>query len=95
MISVDTATLPTGSAMEVHTNNNVYVVVRDMAGGVLVSGHPEYCPQPVSAQSIGSVLGDGSLSANQLATGARMTFVLNGRRINTSRIVEIRPYGRV
>lgn len=95
MMSVDTANLPTGSAMEVHTNNNVYVVARDASGGVLVSGHPDYCPRPVIAQSIGSVLVDGSLSANHLATGARMTFVLNGRRISTSRIVEIRPYGRV
>ena len=83
--------LPPGISLEVETENRFYLIVHQGHGKAMISGHPEYCPEPVLVGIHGSTWGGSMLKVGYLGRGMRMEF---GHKpfgvITTSRIREIR-----
>ena len=84
--------LPVEGKLEIETENRSYTLVNRGSGEVLISGHPEFCPQPVPVQIHGSNWGGCMLKAGFLGRGMHLEFQHPGYRgaIVTSRIVELR-----
>ncbi len=49
--------LATGEAVEIETQHHRYTLVKRDGSQVRISGHPEFCPEPVDVQIEGSVGG--------------------------------------
>jgi len=78
---VNCAGLPPGTLLDVETKNRHYRI--ECLGGstIRISGHPEYCPTPVS----------GILSEDLITRGQHLHFVVDSRRpVTTSRVVKVR-----
>lgn len=84
--------LPGESTLEVETQNRSYTIVNCGAGEVLISGHPEYCPEPVLVKIEGSNWGGSMLKPSFVGRGMHLEFRHPDykRPIITSRILEIR-----
>ena len=52
--------LPPGTALSIQTWSRVYELVLLGDGAALISGHPEFCPEPVEVQIQGSTWGGSS-----------------------------------
>ena len=88
---VDCESLKPGSLVDVETKTRHYRV--ECLGGqkIRISGHPEYCPEPVPAWLQGSITKDGSLDFGMIERGNRMMFLIEENRpVTTSRIVRMR-----
>jgi hypothetical protein len=86
---VDCQNLTPGSLVDVETRTRHYKI--ECLGGnkILISGHPEYCPEPSSAWLEGSVTRDGSLDFGLIERGMRMMFLVGERPVTTSRVVSM------
>lgn len=86
---VDCQNLTPGSLLDVETRTRHYKI--ECLGGnkIRISGHPEYCPEPVSAWLEGSVARDGSLDFGLIERGTRMMFLVGERPVTTSRVVSV------
>jgi hypothetical protein len=83
--------LPEGASLEVHTENRRYFLVNQGRGRALISGHPEFCPEPVSVGIHGSTWGGSMLKVGFLGRGMRLEFGHTPYGvIVTSRIQEIK-----
>jgi hypothetical protein len=82
-------TLPVGAVAEVETKHHTYRVEYRGDGKALVSGHPEYCPQPVLVDVCGSTLG-GEIKFQVIQPGMRMLFFhpVFGA-VSTSRVLHV------
>ena len=80
-----------GDVLEVKTENRWYRIVYRGQGKALISGHPEFCPDPVLVRIEGSNWGGSMLKALFIGRGMHLEFQHpEYRRITTSRIVDIR-----
>lgn len=86
---VDLRKLPPGTILEVQTKNNTYTVIPQASGEMMIWGHPEYCPEPTLIAGLGSAYVTGLFRDGYLGPGMRLSFPHEGRRVNTSRIVDI------
>jgi len=88
--------LPGESTLEVETQNRSYTIVHCGKGEALISGHPEFCPQPVRVKIEGSNWGGSMLKPSYVGRGMHLEFRHPGyeRPIITSRILEIRQRAR-
>ncbi len=83
--------LPPGAKLEVETENRFYCIVNRGHGKALISGHPEYCPQPVLVGIHGSTWGGSMLKVGYLGRGMHLEFTRQPYGvITTSRIKDIR-----
>lgn len=84
------AALDEGSRVRVETINRQYELeVKD--GQTWISGHPEFCPQPVPVTVRGSGWGGSMLKVAYLGHGMQMEFSHpTHATVTTSRIVSIR-----
>jgi len=83
--------LSEGAVLEVETQNRWYTIVIRGRGKELISGHPQYCPDPVPVRIEGSTWGGSMLKVRFIGRGMRLEFQHpTFRRIVTSRIVDIR-----
>jgi hypothetical protein len=76
---VDLKNLRPGSLIDVQTKSRHYLIEYLGADAIRISGHPEYCPEPVPAhlQSV-------------IENGRRLKFFLNDvRPVTTTRIVSV------
>ncbi len=83
--------LPPQSVLFVETRNRIYKLV--LLGGetALISGHPEFCPDPAEVRIHGSTWGGSMLKTSFLGRGMRLEFEHPVHRvILTSRILNIR-----
>jgi hypothetical protein len=83
--------LAPGSLIDVETKSRHYRI--ECLGGtaIRVSGHPDYCPEPVPASLQGSVDHDGTLEVGFIGCGMRLIFLLDDiRPITTSAILHVR-----
>ncbi len=77
--------------LEVETRHHVYRVQNLGDGRALISGHPEYCPEPVQVDIIGSTRGGDCLRLGFIGKGSKLEFWHPVRRmIRTSGVVEVR-----
>ena len=80
-----------GSLIDVETKSRHYRI--ECLGGtaIRVSGHPDYCPEPVPASLQGSVDQEGTLEWGFIGRGMRMIFLLDDvRPVTTSRVLQVR-----
>jgi hypothetical protein len=84
--------LPDETTLEIETQNRSYTLVNRGQGQVLISGHPEFCPEPVLVRIEGSNWGGSMLKACFVGRGMHLEFrhPEYQRPIITSRIMEIR-----
>ncbi len=84
--------LPNESTLEVETQNRSYTIVHRGKGQALISGHPEFCPEPVLVKIEGSNWGGSMLKASFVGRGMHLEFRHPSyeRPIITSKILEIR-----
>lgn len=83
--------LAEGEELEVQTRNRCYRLVKS-GDGAMISGHPEFCPEPVHVKVDGSTWGGSMLKMDFIGVGMYLQFRLpHNRVVTTSRIVDVRP----
>jgi hypothetical protein len=79
------------AVLEVETQNHEYTIVIRGRDTELISGHPQYCPDPVAVRIAGSTWGGSMLKARFVGRGMRLEFQHPSyRTITTSPIRDIR-----
>jgi hypothetical protein len=87
---VDCKNLARGSLIDVETKSRHYRIECLGGNAIRISGHPEYCPEPVPAQLHGSLDKEGVLELGLIGRGMRLMFLLNERRpVTTSRVLRV------
>lgn len=86
--------LKPGTILEVQTKNTTYTVIPQASGESMIWGHPEYCPEPVLIAGVGSTYVTGLFREGYISPGMRLSFPFGGRRVTTSRILEIKAKKR-
>src|ERR1700721_1528937 len=88
---VDCANLASGAVIDVETKSRHYRIECRGGNAIRISGHPEYCPEPVPARLAGSVDAEGALEFGVIGRGMRLRFMLDELHpVTTSRIVHLR-----
>lgn len=89
---VDLETLPQGSTLRVETGHHTYVIENHGKGKVLISGHPQFCPEPVEVDYYGAADGTSPVKMWRIVPGMRMAFNHPGFGIvRTSRVTRVEP----
>ena len=87
---VDCRSLLRGSLIDVETKSRHYRIECLGGNAIRISGHPEYCPDPVPAELHGSVDKEGSLELGLIGRGMRLMFLLDEHRpVTTSRVLSV------
>ena len=82
--------LPIGAVLDVQTANTLYRIENRGDGEVLISGHPEICPEPVLVSFHGSTWGTPMLKLRFIGRDMRMEFHHPEKGVvRTSRVREI------
>lgn len=82
--------LPPSSVLSIQTRNRVYTLVVLSDDSVLISGHPEFCPEPAEVRINGSTWGGSMIKTKFVGRGMHLEFEHPVHRtIITSRIVDI------
>jgi len=86
------ADLPPATVLRIQTQHHDYTAVRVAENSVLISGHPEYCPEPVLVAITGSTWGGSMLKSGFVGRGMHLEFShpAYGTPITTSRIKDVR-----
>ena len=89
--------LPPDTVLQIQTEHHLYTAVLVDDDSALISGHPEYCPQPVLVAIAGSTWGGSMLKQRFVGRGMHLEFCHPEYRtpIVTSPIQEIREPQRV
>lgn len=66
--------LPPATVLQIQTQHHCYTAVLLDDGSALISGHPEYCPQPVQVAISGSTWGGSMLKRRYVGRGMRLEF---------------------
>jgi hypothetical protein len=66
--------LPRATVLRVQTQHREYTVVFCGHGQVLISGHPEFCPEPVLVTIDGSTWGGSMLKQRFIGRGMQLEF---------------------
>jgi hypothetical protein len=83
--------LAPGSMIDVETKSRHYKIECLGGNAIRVSGHPDYCPEPVRASLQGSVDKQGTLEPGFINCGMRMILLLDEvRPITTSSVIHVR-----
>lgn len=84
--------LPAATVLQIQTQHHCYTALLLSDRSALISGHPQYCPQPVPVKIAGSTWGGSMLKMRFIGRGMRLEFYHPDYRtpIVTSAIQEIR-----
>jgi hypothetical protein len=83
--------IPPGTVLEVQTQQRWYTIVNEGDGEVLISGHPEFCPEPIRVRINGSTWGGSMLKTLYIGRGMHLEFCHPSYfLITTSRILDVR-----
>jgi hypothetical protein len=83
--------LALGAILEVETHYHTYTVENEGDGEMTISGHPEFCPEPVRCHLAGSTWGTPMIKVRFIGRGMKMEFIHPELGIiQTSRIRDIR-----
>ncbi len=84
--------LPPATVLQIRTQNHCYTAVLLGRSNALLSGHPQYCPEPVLVVIAGSTWGGSMLKLHFVGRGMHLEFHHPEYRtpIVTSSIQEIR-----
>ena len=88
---IDFKNLLPGSLIDVETKSRHYLIECLGGNAIRISGHPDYCPEPVPAQLQGSVGKEGGVEFGLIEPGRPLMVVLDDNRpITTSRVISVR-----
>lgn len=80
-----------GSLIDVETRSRHYLIECLGGNAIRISGHPDFCPNPVPAQLQGAITEDGAVEFGFIESGMKFVFVLDGNLpVTTSRVVRVR-----
>ena len=65
--------LPEGVVLEVETRGHRYTIVNRTHGEALISGHPTFCPKPITVRIEGSTWGGSILKSGFIGLGMHLT----------------------
>lgn len=84
--------LPPDTVLQIRTQHHFYTAQLLGEGSALISGHPQYCPEPVQVTIAGSTWGGSMLKMRFIGRGMRLEFhhPAYSTPIITSAIQEIR-----
>ena len=83
--------LAVGAVVEVETGHTTYRVENRGDGKILISGHPQYCPEPVEVELHGSTSGRAIIKFHFIGRGMHLEFLHPTLGlIRTSRIKDVR-----
>src|ERR1700674_6141263 len=84
--------LPPSTVLEIQTMHHCYRAVLLGGSDAMISGHPEFCPEPVLVAIAGSTWGGSMLKLRYIGRGMHLEFCHPEYRtpIVTSRIQEVR-----
>lgn len=84
--------LPPATVLEIRTQHHCYQVMLLDDTHALISGHPQYCPEPIRVAIAGSTWGGSMLKRRFVGRGMHLEFCHPGyqRPIVTSTVQEIR-----
>lgn len=84
--------LPPSTVLEIQTQHHCYQVVLLDENNVLISGHPQYCPEPTPVAIAGSTWGGSMLKRRYVGRGMHLEFRHPDYQtpIVTSRVQDIR-----
>jgi hypothetical protein len=84
--------LPDESTLEVVTQNRGYTLILRSDGQALISGHPQFCPEPTLVRINGSNWGGSMLKSAYLGRGMHLEYRHPNYRgpIVTSAIIDIK-----
>jgi hypothetical protein len=84
--------LPDRATLEVVTQNRPYMLTVHRDGSAWISGHPQFCPEPVRVRISGSNWGGSMIKSAYLGRGMRLEYKHPNYHgpIITSPIVDIR-----
>ena len=85
------STLPPSTVLQIETQHHRYTAVLLGGSEALISGHPEFCPEPVQVAIAGSTWGGTMLKQRYIGRGMHLEFCHPDYHtpIVTSRIQEI------
>ena len=87
---VNCNSLGRGAVIDVETRSRHYQIECLGGNSIRISGHPEYCPDPVPAWLQGSFDQEGVLEPGLIGRGMRVMFLLDDRRpITTSTVLSV------
>ena len=66
--------LPSESTLEIETQNRFYTVIVKRDGLAWISGHPEFCPEPVLVYINGSNWGGSMIKTHFVGRGMHLEF---------------------
>ncbi len=66
--------LPASTVLEIQTQNHCYQVVLLDDNNALISGHPQYCPEPIQVAIAGSTWGGSMLKRRFVGRGMHLEF---------------------
>jgi len=82
--------LQPGAVLAIQTRNRSYTLVSLDEESALISGHPEFCPEPVKVQVQGCTWGGSMLKTKFVGRGMHLEFIHPVHRtVITSQIVDI------
>jgi hypothetical protein len=89
--------LPSATVLQIQTRNHCYTAVLLDDNCALISGHPEFCPEPVPVVIAGSTWGGCMLKKHYVGRGMHLEFLhpQYDAPIVTSAIQEIRECARL
>jgi hypothetical protein len=83
--------LSDGAVLKVETQHHWYTIVNRSGGEALISGHPDYCPEPVPVRIAGPTWGGSVLKLRFIGRGMHLEFCHpTYHTVTTSRVVDIR-----
>jgi hypothetical protein len=88
---LDVNNLGPNSSIDIETKNRRYTIECLGGNAIRISGHPEYCPEPVTAWLHGSVGQEGSIEFGIIGRGKRLVFLLDQPRrpVTTSKVLHV------
>lgn len=88
------AELPDGATLEVETKHHLYKIVKGVCARARISGHPTYCPEPVTVEIEGSTGKGPALKPGFIGRGMHLIFQHPAyQTVTTSRIIDIQRVG--
>jgi len=88
---LDVNNLGPASSIDVETASRHYEIECLGGNAIRISGHPEYCPEPVPAWLHGSIDREGVLEFGVIGRGKRLVFLLDEPRrpVTTSKVLHV------
>ena len=87
---IDCKSLERGSVIDVETKSRHYHIECLGGNAIRISGHPDYCPDPVPAQLQGSLDQKGVVEQGRIGRGMRLVFLLKEYGpVTTSKVLSV------